>query len=162
MHLCSRKNKTLRYMQLLNRKTDKMAKGIWWYPASTQSNWKYFPQTNFTQSFSPLRKAEAPHKQGDLCSYWLAMLIKNRNFSFPAHQFTCPGSNFTVNLSCSKLVLLDRIQRHSIFHCSGGLAQWNSDHVGTGSTTRDGVLRKMRPPTLVALQAYINPSPPWL
>lgn len=128
----------------------------------------FHKQKNFTQSLLPLRKAEAPHKQKDLCSrkvcscYWLVMLIKNQNFSSPAPQFTYSGSNFTVNLSCSKLLLLDRKQRHSIFDCSGGLAWWNSDHVGTGSTTRDGVLRKMRPPTSVALQDYINPSPPWL
>lgn len=169
MHLCSGKNNTLCFMQLLNRKTDKIQRG--YGGTKTPLSWIesiFHKQKHFTQSLSLLKKAEAPHEQGDLCSrkvcscYWLVMLMKNYHFSFPAPQFTYSGSNFTVNLSHSELVLLDRKQKHCIFHCSGGLTWWNSNHEGIGTTRRDGALRKMGPPSLVALQDCINPSPPWL
>lgn len=94
-------------------------------PSLGQTESIFHKQNNITQSIS---KAELPHKQGDLCSregcscYWLVMLIKIHHFSFPALCFIYSCSNFTINLSHSKLVLLDRKQRHAVFSMLRGIS----------------------------------------
>lgn len=173
MHLCLRKK--LSYLTFTNHCSVEKGKKQWSGCSGTKSALSQtdnISQTQKTtiQSLSPFGVAEVPHRQGHLCNregcphYWPVILATSQYPSFPTPCFIYFRCDSSGNLSHTKLLLLGRKQRHTLFF-SRWWAWQKSWSCGLGAPELEEVEEvirwegQKRPPISAGRQAYVIISP---